>query len=161
MNPVDHVYAEYKQLLAQGKVQAAYRGIMQFMMRLQTRLKTEQTDFEVSALYQGYMDMTYFACTPQALKEKGLKIAIVYLHEENRFELWLSGSNKKIQAEYISLLQTRDTGGCKLSQSKPGVDSILETRLPDQPDFDHAKDLMERIEREALRFIEITGQLIS
>ena len=66
-----------------------------------------------------------------------------------------------LKAGYISLLQTRDTGGCKLSQSKPGVDSILETRLPGKPDFDHAKDLMERIEREALRFIEITGQLIS
>ena len=134
---------------------------MSFMSGLKAFMERLHPDLAFSALYPGYMDMTYFACTPPALKEKGLKIAIVYLHEENRFELWLSGSNKKIQAGYISLLQTRDTGGCKLSQSKPGVDSILETRLPDQPDFDHAGELMERIERETLRFIEITGQLIS
>ena len=161
MNSINQAVEEYTGQLKSGRIREAYRGIMSFMSGLKAFMERLHPDLAFSALYPGYMDMTYFACTPPALKEKGLKIAIVYLHEENRFELWLSGSNRKIQAEYISLLQTRDTGGCKLSQSKPGVDSILETRLPDQPDFDHAGELMERIEREALRLIEITGQLIS
>ena len=161
MEDINQAVEEYTEQLKSGRIREAYRGIMSFMSGLKAFMERLHPDLAFSALYPGYMDMTYFACTPQALKEKGLKIAIVYLHEENRFELWLSGSNRKIQAEYISLLQTRDTGGCKLSQSKPGVDSILETRLPDQPDFDHAKDLMDRIEREILRFMEITGQLIS
>ncbi len=30
-----------------------------------------------------------------------LKIAIVYLHEDGRFEVWLGGSNRKIQAEFL------------------------------------------------------------
>ena len=161
MNSINRAVEEYTEQLKSGRIRQAYRGIMSFMSGLKAFMERLHPDLAFSSLYPGYMDMTYFACTPPALKEKGLKIAIVYLHEENRFELWLSGSNKKIQAEYISLLQTRDTGGCKLSQSKPGVDSILETRLPDQPDFDHAKDLMERIERETIHFMEISGQLIS
>ena len=161
MKGINQAVEEYTEQLKSGRIREAYRGIMSFMSRLKAFMEKLHPDLAFSALYPGYMDMTYFACTPPALKEKGLKIAIVYLHEENRFELWLSGSNRKIQAEYISLLQTRDTGGYKLSQSKPGVDSILESRLPDQPDFDHAKDLMDRIERKILRFMEITGQLIS
>ena len=161
MKDINQAVEEYTGLLRTGRIRQAYRGIMSFMSGLKTRMEGRHPDLAFSALYPGYMDMTYFACTPTSLKEKGLKIAIVYLHEENRFELWLSGSNRKIQAEYISLLQTRDVGRYKLSQSMPGVDSILETRLPDQPDFDHAGELMERIERETLRFMEITGQLIS
>ena len=161
MNSINQAVEEYTEQLKSGRIREAYRGIMSFMSGLKAFMERLHPDLAFSALYPGYMDMTYFACTLPALKEKGLKIAIVYLHEENRFELWLSGSNKKIQAEYISLLQTRDTGGCKLSQSKPGVDSILESRLPDQPDFDHAGELMDRIEREVLRFMEITEKMIS
>ena len=161
MNSINQAVEEYTEQLKLGRIREAYRGIMSFMSGLKAFMERLYPDLTFSALYPGYMDMTYFACTPPALKEKGLKIAIVYLHEENRFELWLSGSKRKIQDEYFSLLQTRDTGGYKLSQSKPGVDSILETRLPGKPDFDHAGELMERIEREALQFMEITGQLIS
>jgi len=41
------------------------------------------------------MDMTYFAFTPSELKEKKLKIAIVYLHEQNRFDAWLGAVTEK------------------------------------------------------------------
>ena len=161
MKGINQAVEEDTEQMKSGRIRQAYRGIMSFMSGLKAFMERLHPDLAFSALYPGYMDMTYFACTPPALKEKGLKIAIIYLHEENRFELWLSGSNRKIQAGYISLLQTRDTGGCKLSQSKPGVDSILESRLPDQPDFDHAGELMDRIEREVLRFMEITEKMIS
>lgn len=161
MNSINQAVEEYTEQLKSGRIRQAYRGIMSFMSGLKAFMERLHPDLTFSALYPGYMDMTYFACTPPALKEKGLKIAIVYLHEENRFELWLSGSNRKIQADYISLLQTRDAGGCKLSQPKPGVDSILESRLPDQPDFDHPGELMDRIEREVLRFMEIIEKMIS
>ena len=161
MNSINQAVEEYTEQLKSGRIRQAYRGIMSFMSGLKAFMERLHPDLAFSALYPGYMDMTYFACTPPALKEKGLKIAIVYLHEENRFELWLSGSNRKIQAENITLLQTRDTSGCKLSQPKPGVDSILESRLPDQPDFDHAGELMDRIEREVLRFMEIIEKMIS
>jgi len=106
------------------------------------------------------MDMTYFAFTPSDLKDKKLKIAIVYLHEDGRFEAWLGGSNRKIQAWYIEQLSHKNTGGYKLSQVLPGVDSIIESILVEQPDFNNPERLKLDIERMTVEFItDITSLL--
>ena len=147
---------EYREQLSRGRIQAAYRGIMSFMSGLCRYLAGRHSDYSATALYCGYMDMTYFAFTPRFLKEKKLKLALVYLHEPGRFERWLSGSNKKIQAEYIELLQNSNLGEFKLSQPLPGVDSILELVLTEEPDFDHPEALRREIES---KLLECTSQL--
>ncbi|MGI6090769.1 MAG: DUF7000 family protein [Saccharofermentanales bacterium] len=35
---------------------------------------------------------------------------MVYLHEKNRFEVWLGGSNRKVQTEHTELFRSKDTG---------------------------------------------------
>ncbi len=57
------------------------------MSGLSTYLKNRYPDYTAGALYFGYMDMMYFAFTPSDLKKMKLQIAIVYLHEEGRFEV--------------------------------------------------------------------------
>ena len=94
---------EYTRQLQLGEIQTAYKGIMSFMSGLKTHLESRHPDHALSGLYFGYMEMTYFAFTPLELKQHGLKIAIVYLHEQNRFEVWLGGANRKVQAEYIEV----------------------------------------------------------
>jgi hypothetical protein len=118
---------------------------MTVMTDLRTYLVSNYPDYAAGALYFGYMDMTYFSFTPPDLKEKNLKIAIVYLHEENRFEVWLAGSNRKIQAEYIALLSKRNIGRYSLMQIQPGVDAIIAEIIIDQPDFDDPADLKRQI----------------
>ena len=65
---------------------------------------------------------------------------MVYLHEQNRFEVWLGGSNRKVQAEYIELFKRKDIGDYKLSQASPGVDFIIEIQIADQLDFDQTEE---------------------
>lgn len=155
----DHV-REYTIQLRKGQIQKAYKGLMIFMSGLRTYLESMYPEYTASSLYFGYMDMTYFAFTPTDLKNKKLKIAIVYLHEEGRFEVWLGGSNRKIQAEYIKLLSGKNLGKYKLSQSLPGVDSIIESTLSDQPNFDHPDELKKHIERKTIEFVnDITSML--
>ncbi len=156
----DHI-REYKTQLDKGSIQKAYKGIMVFMSGLSAYLARRHPDYSVSALYYGYMDMTYFAFTPADLKNKKLKIAIVYLHEPGRFEVWLGGSNRKIQAEVIELLRHKDIGKYKLSQSLPGVDSIIEATLVNQPDFDDSEELKQQIEGKTLEFINDVRALLS
>ncbi len=163
MNPAANVYDEYKQLLAEGKVQQAYRGILQFMLRLQTRLKTEQPDFDVSGLYQGYMDMTYFSFTPAALSASGLKIAIVFLHESFTFQVWLSARNRKLQEKFINLLKQTGWNPAEISAVGPGIDSIVENTLVFQPDFEDPRSLSDQILAGSLEFSSkvedfLTGQ---
>jgi hypothetical protein len=122
------------------------------MSGLKNYLGSKHPEYATSALYFGYLDMTYFAFTPPELKERNLKIAVVYLHEQNRFEVWLGASNRKVQAEYIELFKGKIIG-YKLSQTGPGVDSIIEMQIVDQPDFEQAEDLRQKVEGKTIEFV--------
>lgn len=145
MDSMNELIREYKAQLTKGKIQKAYKGIMTFMVDLKSSLESNYPAWKSGALYFGYMDMTYFAFTPPALKNKKLKIAIVFLHEACKFEVWLAGNNRRIQAETIDLLKNKDLGKYVLSQVQPGVDSIVSTVIVDCPDFDHPDKLKKQI----------------
>ena len=152
---------EYNRLLKAGGIKRAYRGIMSFMTGLRDMLATRHPDYSAGTLYQGYMDMTYFSFTPAALGERKLKLAVVYLHEENRLEAWLAGGNRKVQAEYIERFKRLDLGGYKLSIIGPGVASIVEAVLADKPVFDDEEGLINLAEDEIMRFsAKIEGILL-
>lgn len=145
---------EYTEQLRKGQIQRAYRGIQTFMSKLKIYVDNRYNDYKVSELYVGYMDMTYFAVTPSALKDKQLKIAVVYLHEQNRFELWLAGRNRQVQAAYIEFFHSKDLGSYRLSEMNPGVDSIIEGQIFEHPDFENSEGLMLEIEQKLTRFID-------
>lgn len=152
---------EYTEQLQKGQIQEAYKGIMTFMSGLKTYLQSRHPDYKTSWLYPGYMDMTYFAFTPLELKQRNLKIAIVYLHKENRFKLLLGGENRKVQAEYIELFCHLDIGRYTLSQVSPGVDSIIETIITEHPDFESPDMLMKSIEEKTIVFVEKISSLLA
>ena len=94
MQSLNDFVKEYTKQLKKGQIQKAYKGIMKFMSGLKNNMGSNHPEYAASALYFGYMDMTYFAFTPMELKSRNLKIAVVYLHEQNRFEVLLGGSNR-------------------------------------------------------------------
>ncbi|MGB9342326.1 DUF7000 family protein [Trichococcus sp.] len=154
MEPINEYIKEYATQLRKGQIQKAYKGILTFMSVLRSYLESKYPDYNAGSLYFGYMDMTYFAFTPADLKNKKLKIAVVYLHEKGVFEVWLAGINRKIQGEYIALMSRENIGKYKLSQVIPGVDSIIESTLVEKPDFDHPEELKKQIEKKAMEFIK-------
>lgn len=154
MSSLNNYVREYIIQLRIGNIQKAYKGILTFMTELKAHLEGKYPDYIVSALYLGYMDMTYFAFTPPILKDKKLKIAIVYLHEEYKFELWLAGRNRQIQAEYIDMFSQTNIGRYTLSQIQPGVDSIISSTIMEQPDFENPEELIKQIEVKTIVFVE-------
>ena len=66
---------EYNIQLQRGDIQKAYRSIIGFMAKFRIYLKRKYPSHIISALYPGYMDMTYFSITPENLKKHNLKIA--------------------------------------------------------------------------------------
>ncbi len=95
---------EYRKQLEKGAIQKAYKGLMEYIMDLRTHFKNTYPDYVVSgSIYYGYMDMTYFSFFPPSFKQRQLKIAIVFLHETFRFEVWLAGYNKQVQSKYWKL----------------------------------------------------------
>ncbi len=154
MTALNENLQEYKKQLKKGVIQHAYRGLVEFMMAVRSHFKNRYPDYGVSgSLYPGYMDMTYFAVTPPALKERQLKIAIVFLHEAFRFEVWLSGYNKQAQLKYWHLFRDSGWSLYRLVPSVEGVDSIVEHILTDNPDFSDRDALITQIENGTLKFI--------
>lgn len=145
---------DYRKQLQQGVVQAAYRGIMQYIMDLKTHFKNHHPEYSDSgALYYGYMDMTYFPLFPPLFKERRLKVAIVFLHEAFRFEVWLAGVNKQVQAQYWKLFRDSGWNRYRLVSELQGADSILEYVLIEEPDFKDLDILTQQIESGTMTFI--------
>ncbi len=108
----------------------------------------------------GYMDMTYLPIIPVDLKREKLKIALVFLHKECRFEIWLSGANRGIQSKFVDKFTNEDLGNYTLSKVAPGIDSIIQWIVVDEPDFDNQHDLINIIDSGLLTFIEDISILI-
>jgi len=161
MGALDDNIREYTFQLNKGIIQKAYKAIINFMSELKAYLESRHPDYNTSSIYFGYMDMTYFAFTPVNLKNNKLKIAIVFLHEECKFEVWLAGNNRKIQGEYIEMLRHKDIGRYTLSQVHPGVDSIIESSILEHPDFGDSFEMKKQIETKVIEFIEDISTIIT
>jgi hypothetical protein len=155
MKSLNDCVIEYKKQLDKGDIQTAYRGLIEYMSGLKTYFKNKYPDFSVSGnLYQGYMDMTYFSLFPEFLKGKKLKIALVFIHDKMRFEIWLAGINKQIQSKYWNTFKSKDLKCYRLPLSLKGADSIIEFTLTDKPDFEDPEALTRQIESGTLKFIK-------
>ena len=84
---------EFRSQLRTGSIQKAYKTLLGTMLDLRIHFQNRYPGYSISGLYQGYMDMTYFAIVPPSLKLRSLKIAIVFNYEAFRFEAWLAGRN--------------------------------------------------------------------
>ncbi len=107
------------------------------------------------------MDMTYFSFTPESLKRQKLKIAIVFVYDTFRFEVWLAGSNKNVQNKYWKLFQESDFDSYHIPSNIKGVDSILEHILVENPDFSDLDTLTDQIETDTLKFINDIENFLS
>jgi len=146
---------KFRKQLEKGAIQKAYRGLINYMMSLKNHFSNKYPDYFVSgSIYYGYMDMTYFSVVPRSLKDRGLKIAIVFVYDSFRFEVWLSGKNQKVLAEYWKLFKDRGWDRYKLADQGKWADSVLEHVLIDDPDFSDLDALTRQIEQGTLIFIE-------
>lgn len=153
MSTLQEQMTEYKKQLKKGMVQKAYKGLMDYIMTLRTHFKNKYPDYSVSGIYFGYMDMTYFAITPRSLTDRKLKIAVVFVHENCRFEVWLAGQNKQVQKQYWQLFKETGWNKYYLVSTTRSADAILEHILVEDPDFSSPDILTKQIEQGLLTFI--------
>jgi hypothetical protein len=148
-----HDLEELRRQLQKGAIPNAYRALLSYISELQAHFARKLGARAVSALYQGYMDMTYFALFPPALKRRGLKIAVVFNYDTFRFEAWLAARNRKLQQQYWQMFSQRRWANCRVSSPATGVDSILERDLAKDFDLHDPSSLTRRIDSETSKFI--------
>lgn len=162
MQPFHQYVDEYRKQLRKGAIQKAYKGIMEYVMALRTHFQSKYPDYFVSgSIYYGYMDMTYFSFFPESLKQRKLKVAIVFIHDPCRFEVWLAGYNKQVQLKYWRLIKESNWDKYRVVSTTEGADSIVYCALVDNPDFRDLDALTKQIERGALRFIKDVERFLS
>lgn len=145
----------YKEHLKEGCIQVAYKGLIDYIMSLRLYFCKKYTDFHVpSNIYYGYMDMTYFSIIPNSLKDKKLKIAIVFNYEKFDFEVWLSAVNKNVLMEYWYLIKDKNWDKYKIVKPGKGIDFILHYNIVENPDFSNLDELTKKIEKGTLKFIK-------
>lgn len=146
---------EFRKQIQKGAIQQAYQGLMAYMLRLKGYLASQYPDYAAAgSLYPGYMDMTYFAILPSALKRRDLKIAIVFVYDAFRFEIWLSGKNKQVLTQYWKIFQQSGWDKYKVVEPGKGIDSVVEHVLVADPDFSDLDALTQQIELGAVQFIQ-------
>jgi hypothetical protein len=162
-NMAFHEYMnEYKKQLEKGAIIQAYRGLMDYFNGLRLHFEKKYPDHPASgSVYYGFMDMTYFAIFPKSLKRRKLKIAIVFVYDTFRFEVWLSGNNRKVQAEYWKLINESGWKKYNLSPLAKGIDSILDYILVDNPDFNDLDVLTKQIENGTMKFTKDVENFLS
>ena len=161
MHSIQKDMEELKRQLEKGSIQKAYAALLSYMMGLRTHFVNKYGDPAVSSLYQGYMDMTYFAVFPPFLKSHDLKVAIVFNYEAFRFEAWLSARNRKVQQQYWKLFKDSQWTGYRIVTPARGIDSIVECDLVKQIDFSDPESLTSRITLITAEFIDNIERFIS
>ena len=154
MKTLNELIAEYTHHLQQGEIQIAYKGILEFIGKLRAEFIKKHPHYDVGGIYQGYMDMSYFSLSTKSLKNKGLKIAVVYLHEKGAFEAWLSARNRDIAKGYTSILNSNIAGDINLFHDNSNPDAIIECILTLTPSFEDQSLLIETIEQAVEKFVK-------
>lgn len=162
MSALQENMTEFKKQLEKGMIQKAYQGLLEYTITLKNHFSNKYPEYSVSgSLYSGYMDMTYFSVFPKSLKERDLKIAIVFIYDAFRFEIWLSGKNKQVLAKYWEIIKQSGWHKYKAVEPVKGVDFVLEHVLVDNPDFSNLDALTKHIEQGSMEFIQDIESFLS
>lgn len=153
MKTLNQLISDYTCSLQQGEMQIAYKGILEFIGKLRAEFIKRYPHYDVSSIYQGYMDMSYFSLSTKSLKDKGLKIAIVYLHDQGDFEVWLSARNRDIAKSYASLLHSNISGDVSIFHDINNPDAIIECILTPTPNFENQSSLIDTIDEGVEKFV--------
>lgn len=153
MQSIERDLAEFAKQLEEGSIQRAYRALLSYMMSLRTHFKNNLPRSTVSSLFQGYLDITYFAVFPASLKRHDLKIGIAFNYETFQFEAWLAGRNREVQRHYWELIKGSEWPEYRVVTPAKGVFSILECDLAAGFNLDDPETLTATIESATAAFI--------
>ena len=139
----------YKKVFASGEIQKTYQSLVEVVQELRSEFKKAyKGEYSVANVLHGYIDFTYFYLQNDYLKKHRLKLAIVFNHQEVRFELWLLGQTKDVQINFWEKLK----GEQWVNEDSMPEWSIFEIVMIANPDFDDTKPLLESIHSTFIEF---------
>lgn len=152
--------AQLREQLAKGAIRRAYVAIVGYMSQLRAHFAGTQGERAVSSLYQGSLDMTYFALFPPSLAARDLKLAVVFNYEAFCLEVWLAARNRKVQRRYWQLFSESDWSAYRVVEPSVGVDAIVVHDIAGDFDLEDPGGLTGQVEAAVTAFlIDVEGFL--
>lgn len=146
---------DFKHQLHQGKIIKAYQGLLDYIRSLRSYFQKNHPEWYVPGnIYYGYLDMTYFALIPESLKDRQLKIAVVFNYDTFSFEAWLSGANREVQSRIWNIIRASGWDPYPLAADPKKEDHIIRCTLVEDPDFNDLVALTQRIDGGIVGFIQ-------
>ena len=105
-----------------------------------------------SSITENAMDYAYFSLTNPALKEKGLKLVVVFDHRNFQLEAWLSGANRTAQCRWAEQWRTCPPP-MELTQEPNRTDFVV--RLPVETDLSDGKKTVAAVKEAAVQLLQI------
>jgi len=122
--------------------------------------KEHESEFILGKINQTSKDYTYFSITTAELKKAKLKFVIILDHIMDCFTICLSGQNKSVRKKYWYIFKRSDYNKYHLAESMDKNLMIIDHTLVEQPDFNHSKNLTNRIEKESLIFMNELREIL-
>ena len=149
----EHYINDYKNIIQTTNLQQGYQEFIKFFRYLRIYLEKELQDYIFTGnIVENNMDYSYFQFTDKELKTKGLKIVIVFVHKEFNYQVWLSGVNRRIQAEYYNKLKGFNNKYI-LTTNPEKLDYIFKNELISECCYDNLDKLMNEIKYKVTDFI--------
>jgi hypothetical protein len=145
----------FKTQLEEGCIIEAYHGLLDYIRDLRSHFEHTFPEYELPGnIYYGYLDMTYFSILTPILKSRQLKVAVVLVYRPFRFEVWLSGRNRKVQEAASQAIRQTGWRTYHLTPDPVKADSVLDHVLVEDPDFSDLEGLTTHIEEGTVEFIQ-------
>lgn len=149
----------YKTIIRTTALQESYQEFIHLFRYLRNELKNQLPEFTFSNnIEENQMNFSYFQLTSEELKQKGLKIQVIFIHKEFQFEIWLSGYNRKIQSTYYEHLKSKNFNYI-LNHDPTHVDYILKTQCSNQLDLSKSALLLDLIKQKIQELLVFTEAL--
>ena len=147
MNADPVLLETYRTLLKMTDLQKAYQEFIRLFRFLRNELERQLPDFRFqSTIAENAMEYAYFSFTNPALKEKGLKLVVVFVHKDFQLELWLSGLNRTAQCRWAKYFGTC-TPPMELTQDPNHTDFVV--RLPIKTDLTDGEKMVASVKKAA------------
>jgi hypothetical protein len=151
---------EYKEIIQTTNLQKGYQEFVKFFRYLRTCLEKEFDGYSFTgSIVENTMDYSYFQFTDDALKSKGLKIVVAFVHCGFSYEVWLSGMNRRVQSEYFEMLKGKPLQ-YTLTADPNRIDYILKKTIDGELDYEHLDILISGMKTSIMEFIRDIKDLI-
>ena len=143
----------YRTLLQTTDLQKANQEFIRLFRFLRNELERQMPDFRFqNSITENAMDYAYFSFTYPGLKEKVLKLVVVFDHKNFRLEVWLSGVNRTAQCRWAE-----HWSACpppmELTQEPNRTDFVV--RLPVETDLSDGEKTVAAVKEAAVQLLQL------